>query len=302
MPKPFNIKKFNGILKEYNQQLYAEKITGKEIILSNGLILDSERDIRLCKKRVLFGDKIWKENFDRIYSLNVEEGKVAEKECRSSASIKGGISCQKKYGKKIKSNLNTGVPWNKGLKGNYPYSNKHTDETKLKIGNSNSGVKNGMFGYRMTLEEKKKKSLLMKEKILSGKFTPNSNNRNTHWDSYYKGKKYRSSWEALYQYFDQDAEYEILRIPYLYENKELIYIVDFINRKTKTLIEVKPIEMISHKKMQEKISAVKKWCKNTGYKFIIADKNFLISKKIPTDLSEFDIETQKKIKSLYAIS
>lgn len=57
MSKKFDIEKFNDILKEHNQELYAEKITGKEIILSNGLTLNSEQEIRLCKKRVMTRDK-----------------------------------------------------------------------------------------------------------------------------------------------------------------------------------------------------------------------------------------------------
>ncbi len=93
----------------------------------------------------------------------------------------------RKHGK-IKSNLNTGTPWNKDMKGNYPYSYPHSAETKEKISVANTGTKNGMYGTMMTAEQKEYRSNLMKEKILSGEFTPNSNNRNTHWDSYYKIK------------------------------------------------------------------------------------------------------------------
>lgn len=300
MAKKFDIERFNSILKENNQQLYAELITGKEIILSNGLVLSSERDVRLCKKRVMTGDKIWKDHFDSVYHLDKDQRENAEKECKSSISIKGGVSCQRKYGEQIKSNLNTGVPWNKGLKGNYPYSFSHSENTKLKISKSNAGEKNGMFGKTMSLTEKEHRSNLMKEKILSGKFTPNSNNRNTHWDSYYKNKKYRSSWEALYQYFDNDAEYETLRIQYYFENKQYVYIIDFINHKTKTLIEVKPKELLSNKKTQAKIIAARQWCEDNGYRFVIVDKAYLISQgPILSNLEDFDINTQNKIKNLY---
>src|SRR6056300_218223 len=195
MPKQFNIEGFNQILKEYNQQLRAETISSREIILSNGLVLNSERDVSLCKKRVMIGNKTWKENFDRLYSINNKERNAVEKECRSITSKKGGISCQKKHKEKIKSNLNTGTPWNKGMKGDYPYSHPLSEDAKKRIGDANRGEKNGMYGKKHSLEERQNKSQKMKELILSGKFTPNSNNRNTHWDSFYQDKKYRSSWE-----------------------------------------------------------------------------------------------------------
>jgi hypothetical protein len=300
MAKQFDKERFNKILKEHNQQLQAEKITGREVVLSNGLVLNVERDVRLCKKRVMSGDRVWKENFDRIYSINVKQRISAEKECKSLISAKAGISCQRQHKEKIKSNLNTGIPWNKGMKGNYPYSHPCSENAKQKIGNANRGEKNGMFGKKHTAEEKQHKSQKMRELILSGKFTPNSNNRNTHWDSFFRDKKYRSSWEALYQYFDNEAEYETLRITYRLDNKNYIYIIDFVNHKTKTVIEVKPQELLNNKKTQAKIFSAKEWCSNNGYTFIIADKAYFISRPMPNDLTEFDTKTQNKIRKLYA--
>lgn len=299
MAKQFDIKRFNRILEEHNQQLQAEKITGKEVVLSNGLILNTKRDVRLCKKRVMTGDKVWKENFDRLYSTNEHQRTTVEKECRSLTSVKGGINCQKEHGEKIKSNLNIGTPWNKGMKGSYQYSYPCSIDTKAKIGDANRGERNGMFGKKYTEQEKQRRSETMKEKILSGEFTPNSNNRNTHWDSFYQNNKYRSSWEALYQYFDNDAEYETLRILYKLNNKDYIYIIDFVNHKTKTVVEVKPRELVDNKKTQAKISAAEEWCNNNGYTFVLADKDYFISQTIPGDLTEFDFKTQNKIRKLY---
>lgn len=299
MPKRFDIEKFNKILEEHKQKLRAETITGTEIVLSNGLVLTDKSDIRVCKKRVMFGDKVWKANFDRIYGVDKNQRDIAEKQCRSSTSRKGGIKCQKTHSNKIKNNLNTGKPWNKGLKGKYPYSHPCSAETKKKISVANSGSKNGMFGRKHTNEEKQYRSKLMKEKILSGEFTPNSNNRNTHWDSFYKNKKYRSSWEALYQYFDQEAEYETLRITYVFNDKEYVYIIDFVNHKNKTVIEVKPTELTEDSKTQAKISAAKNWCDKNGYTFILADQDYFISKSKTIELDDFDVKTQNKIRKLY---
>lgn len=299
MAKKFDIDKFNEILRKYNQCLQAIEITGKKIVLSNGLVMESEKDVRLCKRRVVSGNDVWKENFDRLYGNDTHERSVAEKECQSITSIQGGISCQKTHGEKIKKNLNSGTPWNKGMSGNYPYKVKHTKESKSKISKANSGYKNGMWGKKLSVDAKLHLSKIMQEKIISGKFTPNSNNRNTHWDCQYNGKKYRSSWEALYQCLDEQAEYEALRIKYYFDNRQYVYIVDFINHNTKTVIEVKPTELINDKKTQAKINSAKNWCEQNGYRFILADKDYLKSFAMPNNLCDFDINTQRKIRNFY---
>ena len=299
MVKLFDIAKFNNILKSHNQNIRAIGITSRSIILSNGLILDDETQVRLCKKRIMSGHAIWRQRFDDLYSTDIQTRQNTEKECRTVTSKNGGISCQKLHGEKIKNNLNIGIPWNKGLAGTYPYSFPKSTEAKQKISVANTGINNGMFGTLMSIEQKQYRSMMMKEKILNGQFTPNSNNRNTHWDSFYKNKKYRSSWEALYQYFDNDAEYESLRIQYNLNKKDYIYIIDFINHKTKTVIEVKPQELINDEKTQAKIFAVRCWCKEKNYTFLLADKSYFLSKSFPKELTDFDVKTQAKIRKLY---
>lgn len=142
-------------------------------------------------------------------------------------------------------------------------------------------------------------SKIMRDKILTGKFTPNSNNRNTHWNSEFNGKKYRSSWEALYQYSNPKAEYETLRIPYIHNGKELIYIVDFIDHHSKIVVEVKPRELFSDKKVKSKIAALETWAKDHNYTMVIFDINEI--KKIPEpDYQLFNTLTANKIKKIYA--
>jgi len=302
MPKIFDIIKFNNILKSLNQTLFAESISVNEIKLSNGLTLTTERDIRLCKNRVMSGHAIWKNTFDSLYSMDVSVRDAAFSAARSVTSKNGGVSCQLIHGDRIKENLNTGTPWSKGTKGNYPYSPTVTTETKQKISRANSGIKNGMYGTTMSLADRQHLSKIMKEKILSGEFTPNSNNRNTHWQSWFINKKYRSSWEALYQYFDQEAEYETIRIPYTLDDVTYIYIVDFVNHSKKLLIEVKPAELLHDEKTKAKLLAAKKWGDLNGYRFIIADKDYFIKQGFPKSLENFDAATQNKIRKLYEIS
>lgn len=304
--KKFNIDKFNKILKDFNQSIRAEKITGKEIVLSNGIVLTDKRDIRLCKKRVMVGADCWKIYFDFLYGIDKNKSIETEKFCRRLTSVKGGINCQKNHKDEIRKNLNTGIPWNKNKKTNkIPWNKGLTKDTDLRIlhiSKNRRGNGNPMFGKKMSKEDKERKSKCIKERILRGQFTPNSNNRNTHWDSFFKNKKYRSSWEALYQYFDPDAEYESFRLKYLYNNKEHVYILDFINHTKKFLIEVKPHEMLKDARTLAKIDAAKKWCLDNDFTFLLVDKEYLQKLKMPDDLSLFDKKTQKKIRKLYEIN
>lgn len=302
MAKKFDIDKFNRLLFENNQKLYAETVSGKEIMLSNGLVLNQEQDVRLCKKRVMTGSNIWRENFDKLYSLDPDIRTETENKCRSHTSKKGGYKCQLLHRDSIKKNLNTGTPWNKGTKGQYPYSYKHSNATKKKISLANQGKNNGMFGKAMSKDQRRYRSEIMRTKILTGEFTPNSNNRNTHWEAEYKGLRFRSSWEAIYQSIDPKAEYESLRIPYSFKGNDYVYIVDFVNHSNKTVVEVKPKELLTDEKIQAKIKAAKEWCEKTGYEFIIVDKEYLLSTSVPSNLHEFDVNTQNKIRKLYESS
>lgn len=141
-------------------------------------------------------------------------------------------------------------------------------------------------------------SALMKERILTGTFTPNSNNRNTHWVSKFNGKTYRSSWEALYQYFNPYAEYETLRLPYTHNKLNLIYIVDFIDHDKRIVTEVKPLEMLNDSKTKSKILALTNWARQNNYSVEIF--NLASIKKLDEpDYSLFDKLTTKKIKKIY---
>jgi len=298
MAKKFDIDKFNEILENNGQSLFAISITGTEIVLSNGIKIIDSAEIRKCKRRVMNYSKEYIIRFDEIYSTNLKISEQALMEAKSCTSKAGGKACQDKHGEKIKNNLNTGVPWNKDMKGEYPYSYACSEEAKLKISKANSGRNNGMYGKQMSEEDKQLRSNTMKNAILSGKFTPNSNNRNTHWDSYFNGKPYRSSWEALYQSLDKDAEYETLRIPYTFEDGEYVYIVDFVNHKTKKAIEVKPKKMYNDKKTLAKIDALNQWCSGNEYTLLIADEAFFVSHECPCN-HLFDDNTYRKIKKLY---
>lgn len=142
-------------------------------------------------------------------------------------------------------------------------------------------------------------STIMRERILNGTFTPNSNNRNTHWQSTYGSKSYRSSWEALYQYFYPMALYENLRIEYSYNNKKLVYIVDFIDHTRKVVCEVKPTELLTDKKTQCKLESLRTWAADNDYTVELFTLNSILSLEEPVDFTLFDEKTAEKIRKIY---
>ena len=289
------IDKFNAKLAEYNQLVRVVEYCGKSITLSTGETLINNDKDRFCKRLINDKTTLWVSNIDNLLS-----GKITVKEIKSSLSKIGGTSAQKKHGAIIKKNLNTGIPWNAGTKGqNIGTLGPRPQSVKDKISKKNSGAGNGMYGIKMSAADKKKKSDAMKKKILSGEFTPKTNNRNTHWDSTFDGKPYRSSWEALYQFINQSAEYEKLRIEYELDGNTKIYIVDFIDHQNKLVVEVKPRELCVGKKFNSKITALTKWADSNNYTILLADKEWLASQNIDIDYTRFDNKTTKKIKTLY---
>lgn len=183
------------------------------------------------------------------------------------------------------------------------YQTDYGKEVAKKVGRQNSKKLKAFFktpkGIANIEKSRQFNQKLMKEKIESGKFTPNSNNKNTHWDSCYKGKKYRSSWEALYQSFYPNDEHEKLRIKYKFKDTDHIYIVDFINYNDKIVTEVKPSETLNNQKFKAKFDALKLWCNKHGFGVRIATQEFLTSHPYPKNLQDFDSKTIKKIQKLY---
>lgn len=286
---------YNAILETYHQDIRIIQWSGTSITLSSGVILTNNIRLRFLKRIANTKTDVWATHADKLLS-----GEIDVEDLKYEGRAKGGRLCQQKHGAKSKLNLNTGTPWNKGLKGSYPYKfGPCSQEVKDKISAKNSGPGNGMYGTKMSMIDKKRRSDIMKEKILSGEFTPNSNNRNTHWDARYENKCYRSSWEALYQYINPHAEYEQLRIKYSINNTTKIYIVDFVDHINKQVVEVKPRELCAGEKFQAKLTALTIWAELNKYTLIIADKEWLQLQDKNIDYTKFDANTARKIKVLY---
>jgi hypothetical protein len=119
---------------------------------------------------------------------------------------------------------------------------------------------------------RKKQSETIKQKILSGDFTPCVTNSwaNSRTKIDINGLKlYRSTWDAAFQILNPHCEYEKIRIPYINtkDNTQHIYIVDFVDEKNKILYEIKPKNLLSSSIVLDKTIGIELWCKNNNYKF-----------------------------------
>lgn len=291
--------KINNRLEEFSQKTRITDLTVGRVTLNTGLILSGNAAGKFIKRVMNVKILDWVKNIDKLLS-----GEVSDKQIKAISFAIGGKACQKLHGTKLRKNLNTGTPWNAGTAGqNIGTKGPRPQEIKDKISQKNSGTRNGMFGVKMSDKEKEHLSNTMKDKILKGEFTPNSNNRNTHWESMFNGVKYRSSWEAWYQYVNPTAEYEILRISYVLGSATKIYIVDFIDHASKLVIEVKPKELCTGEVFEAKMKALTNWAINNQYDVLVVDKEWLIKNPVHTkDLVKFDEATIKKIKGLYEIN
>lgn len=287
----------NAILESNNQYTRIEFINRERIELNNGLKLTGTEKQKFLKIITHLKTKMWRESVDYIVNGDFNE---RYEEIRKKVNYKNNSELLKH--RIATGQLNPGKcclgkdPWNKGkhYKRKVPFSDierQHHRECKL-------GTKNPMYGVSHSQEYKKIVSDRMKEKILKGEFTPNTNNRHTHFDVTYRGKVFRSSWEAVfYCKYHETYQYEKLRIPYTFDNENHIYIVDFINEQDKIAVEIKPSSILErNSKEQAKLNALKTWCINNEYKLWVVDENDIRNIVYELNgLEEFDYSTQQKL-------
>jgi hypothetical protein len=170
----------------------------------------------------------------------------------------------------------------------------HTDEVKDKISKTNKITWNSIEykNKRHIIYNdayKNKMSNIMKNKILSGEFTPCITNSWTKWESYaiFNGniKKFRSNWEAVFWLLNTDLNYEKIRIPYKILNKDKIYIVDFCDDVNKILYEIKPQSVLNTPKNNEKIKFAKEWCKENGWEYVVITDGWYMENAKSVDYS-----------------
>lgn len=294
---------WNDRLRKAGFSIRFDKYSQEYAVLSNGVILDTQNSVGRFKRRLQSG---W--NMDLAYHMNASIRNSHVKQYKSKLTKGGGITCQKKNlqireiakenlkkaresGKNIARLREVGA-WNKGL-------NKDIDPRLMKISIQKTGEGNPMFGYSPTDEERQRASTKMKENIKSGKFTPNIRNSQTHWQVEYKGKKFRSSWEAAWFALNPSYEYETIRISYWLDGKEKIYIVDFYDPLTNTLVEVKPIEHTYDEKFKAKKKWAEKWANDNSGQYLVITQEYLkenMGKLLNSDLPDEVKDKMRKIK------
>ena len=146
------------------------------------------------------------------------------------------------------------------------YSSDRGKLIKERISNSYNIYLNSEKGKSNNIIQSKR----IKDKILNGSWTPSITNSWTHWSTVIDGKKFRSSFEEIvYLYYNKDIEYEKLRVPYIFNNKNYIYIVDFIDNINKLVFEIKPKCLIQNEKNIVKDLYLTKWAIDNKYKYKI---------------------------------
>lgn len=148
-----------------------------------------------------------------------------------------------------------------------------SDECESKIHSLNlQGVKNP--NQTMTKEVKqrknKKQSMLLKNRIKNGDFTPCVTNSWAKSRVYVNKIPFRSSWEAIFYIINPCANFETVRIPYKFNGEEKTYIVDFeIDGK---LFEIKPKSELMSNKNFEKFKSAKEF--SNGLFEVITEEYF----------------------------
>lgn len=170
----------------------------------------------------------------------------------------------------------------------------------------NTIEENGLTKKENIMNKTKEKiSLILKEKIKRGEYTPCVTNSWANSKCVYKDKKFRSSWELFFYIFNEKKlnillNYEKTRVEYFYKNQNHNYIIDFDFGKN--LYEVKPNSLKDNERNSIKIKTAKKWALKNGYKYHIITEKWFKKNIISIDLLveqlklDFDEKTYIKLK------
>lgn len=243
-----------------------------------------------------FNDLTKQEYYDKYFKKNKEDQCIVCGKISIFLSLDKGYSnfcsfkCKCSYAGKISSQKNPNK-WKEMVKASIKVLKDKTyeeiygiDIAKIKRKNLSLGQKKffrSKKGKKRITQMKIEQSLIMKEKILKGEFTPKTNNRLTHLGKYFifinnKKIELRSSWELklcnfLIKNNIKDFGYETTRIKYFDSIKktERIYIVDFFIKNLNLLIEIKPKSIAKKQNFKDKFKWVKKYAKNNKLRFIL---------------------------------
>lgn len=268
------INEVNNYIKSHNQSIEIKSYNKSSIEFNNGLVIDGDI-VKFYRKLYVKSDNLEYFKFhDEILNHNnpLQKMQDVSNSEKKRLQVLGGKTMIQKNPEFSKSAIGR-EPWNKGTTGVMKAWNagltKETSDSVKKISDSKIGENNPMYGKSHTQEVKDNQSRLVKEKILSGEFTPCVKNSRTHWTAEHNGKKYRSTWEMNFHKIYPEFEYETIRIPYTYGNKQYVYIVDFVDMTNKVLYEIKPSSLVEVQKNVAKHDAAIEWCTLNGYTYKI---------------------------------
>ena len=134
--------------------------------------------------------------------------------------------------------------------------------------------------YKPSKEQREKQSLIMKEKILRGEFTPNVTNSWANSKITFKIKNceynFRSTWEAVFFILNPHLLYESKRIKYFNSVEQTYrnYIIDFEDIENRILYEIKPKSNKNDIIVKDKEEYAKMWCMENNYTFVFIDDDY----------------------------
>lgn len=294
------IDKINMLLKENNIDDVALFSKNKFIHFEKvGMIKSS------CVARTLYSGSGLHLQYYSWFLLFNDEGSFKDDIKLHISRIAGKIGAKKSKETLIKCGRPKGIiPWNKGKKVPYAKSwnrgkTKHDNEILMQFSLNRMGKNNPCHKINPArkTELNEQNSIIMKELIKTGKFTPKSENRlyRSGKRIVYNGQTYRSSWELLFHLLYDQFEYETLRISYNINDDTRIYIVDFVDHENKIVCEVKPLKLFETDKNKLKELSIIEWCNINSYTYKrFTEDNILLMKDLIIDaietLSDYDIE------------
>ena len=292
------VKMFNQRIEESGSSIRLVEQSYDGLLFSNGKRIEYNSAFYKSMLRY-FHSPSYQTQLSRLGDL-LDNWKGTAKEIAFSLHSKGGKKAQALHGDEIIKNNLTAHGQNKGITGpaSSSYGRKLSEDLKKRLSESHKGAGNPMYGKHHDDAYKKAKSEYMKRMILQGNFTPNTNNRLTHYDIVYQGVRYRSSWEVLFAATHKNFEYEKLRIPYQLNETSHVYIVDFVDHQAKIAVEIKPYELLNKHNNNVKIDALKEQAKQAGYTVQVLMQNDIVELAKHTDLTIFDDKTREKLETL----